>query len=306
VTTIYSNAAVPVEARRGLIYEGAVFVFAASRASQELADLAQELITEAFGDQDPQTAQHRMPVEEFAAVLADLKPRFIHHPRCKELVPALLADLGSPPERTYFDVPRLRTSTSHGYLTSGISYAFHPHRDCWYSAPFNQINYWLPVYPVVPENVMAFHPKYFDQPVRNGSARYDYAEWNRTSRFAAAKHLNNDTREQPKPEEPVELDPQVRVVPEAGGVMLFSGAQLHSTVPNTSGRTRFSIDFRVVDIDDVRARRGAVNVDSACTGTTLRDFVRCTDLAPMPEDLALAYEAEARAKHDSTTLVATT
>jgi hypothetical protein len=306
MTAIYSNTAVPAEARRGLIYEGAVFVFAASRASQELADLAQELITEAFGDQDPQTAQHRMPVEEFAAVLADLKPRFIHHPRCKELVPALLAELGSPPERTYFDVPRLRTSTSHGYLTSGISYAFHPHRDCWYSAPFNQINHWLPVYPVVSENVMAFHPRYFDQPVRNGSARYDYAEWNRTSRFAAAKHLKNDTREQPKPEEPVELDPQVRVVPEAGGVMLFSGAQLHSTVPNTSGRTRFSIDFRVVDIDDVRARRGAVNVDSACTGTTLRDFVRCTDLAPMPEDLALAYEAEARAKHDFATLVPTT
>ena len=56
----------------------------------------------------------------------------------------------------------------------------------------------------------------------------------------------------------MQLEPQVRVVPEAGGVMIFSGNQLHSTVPNTSGRTRFSIDFRTVNIDDVVvASRGA-------------------------------------------------
>jgi hypothetical protein len=41
----------------------------------------------------------------------------------------------------------------------------------------------------------------------------------------------------------VQLGPQVRVVPEAGGVMLFSSKQLHPIVPSTSGRTRFSIDF---------------------------------------------------------------
>ena len=33
----------------------------------------------------------------------------------------------------------LRTSTSDDYLTSGISYSFHPHRDTWYSAPFSQL-----------------------------------------------------------------------------------------------------------------------------------------------------------------------
>ncbi|WP_406319177.1 hypothetical protein OHA77_17920 [Streptosporangium sp. NBC_01639] len=296
MTTVFSNSVVDDDTRRGLIYEGKVFTYSATPASKELVGLAHQLIAEAFGGLDPETAQFVMPVEEFATLLAELKPRFIHHPRCKELLPAVLAGLGCDLDRTYFDVPRLRTSTSNDYLTSGISYAFHPHRDCWYSAPFNQLNWWMPIYPVVPENVMAFHPQYFDRPVRNGSARYDYAEWNQTSRLSAAQHVRSDTREQPRPEEPVELDPQVRVVPEPGGVMLFSGAQLHSTVPNTSGRTRFSIDFRTVNIDDVRARRGAANVDAACTGTTLRDFVRCTDLDPMPEELALAYEAEALAR----------
>ncbi|WP_030924621.1 hypothetical protein [Streptosporangium amethystogenes] len=293
MTTVFSNSVVDDETRRGLLYGGEVFVYSATPSSGRLVDLARELIAEAFGGRDPETAQFDLPVEEFAALLADLKPRFIHHAECKKLLPAVLEELGCPLDRTYFDVPRLRTSTSDDYLTSGISYAFHPHRDCWYSAPFNQLNWWIPIYPVVPENVMAFHPRYFDHPVRNGSARYDYAEWNRTSRLTAAQHVRTDSREQPRPEEPIELDPQVRVVPEPGGVLLFSGAQLHSTVPNTSGRTRFSIDFRSVNIDDVRARRGAVNVDAACTGTTLRDFVRCADLDPMPEELALEYEAEA-------------
>ncbi|MER6825438.1 hypothetical protein ABT352_05565 [Streptosporangium sp. NPDC000563] len=293
MTTVFSNSLVDDDTRRELLYQGQVFVYSATPASTLLALFARELIAEAFGERDPETAQFDMPVEEFADLLARLKPRFIHHPRCKELLPAVLEELGCDLDRTYFDVPRLRTSTSHDYLTSGISYAFHPHRDCWYSAPFNQLNWWIPVFEVVPENVMAFHPQYFASPVRNGSARYDYAEWNRTSRLTAAQHVRGDTRDQPRPEEAVVLDPQVRVVPEPGGVMVFSGAQLHSTVPNTSGRTRFSIDFRTVNIDDVRTRRGARNVDAKCTGTTLRDFVRCSDLDPMPEELALEYEAEA-------------
>jgi hypothetical protein len=296
MNTVYSNSPMDDEARRQQLYEGQLFVYSATPASLALIEFARELISEAFGSVDPQTAQYEMPVEEFAKLLADLKPRFIHHPTSKERIQALLQELGCDLDKTYFDVPRMRTATSDDYLTTGIAYAFHPHRDTWYSAPFSQQNWWIPIYQIVPENAMAFHPRYWTQGVRNGSRRYDYDEWNRTSRYSAAQHLKSDTRDQPKPEEPVELDPQVRVVPEAGGVLLFSGNQLHSTVPNTSGRTRFSIDFRVVDIDDVIARREAPNVDSECTGTTLRDFLRGSDLQRIDEEIALAYERAPAAK----------
>ncbi len=123
------------------------------------------------------------PSRRFAAILAKLKPEFIHHARSKELTRDLLVELGCDPDKTYFDVPRLRTSTSDDYLSTGISYAFHPHRDTWYSAPQCQINWWLPIYDVVPENVMAFHPTFWSRGVRNGSCDYNYAEWNRTSRL---------------------------------------------------------------------------------------------------------------------------
>jgi hypothetical protein len=299
VTTVISNPDITDAERRTRLYSGHVLVYPASPQSLALVEHARRLIDGAFGGTDPQTAQFDITVEDFAAVLAELKPKFIHHVESKLRIRDLLAAFRCDLDRTYFDVPRMRTSTANDYLTSGISYAFHPHRDTWYSAPFSQLNWWIPIYPVVPENVMAFHPHYWSHPVRNGSRRYDYYEWNRSSRLTAAQHVRTDTREQPKPEEPVQLDPQVRVVPEPGGVMIFSGNQLHSTVPNRSGKTRFSIDFRTVNVDDVMVRRGAPNVDSACTGTSLRDFLRASDFERIGEDVALDYEGLMPARQSS-------
>jgi hypothetical protein len=278
--------------RRQALYDGQLLVYSPRPSSLALCAIAREMSEQAFGGQDPRYAQHTMPVETYAAILAELKPKFIHHPNVKTVMQAMLRDFGCDPDQTYFDVPRLRTSTDGGYLTTGIAYAFHPHRDTWYSAPFNQINWWLPVYEIEPNNAMAFHLRYWDRAIRNGSRDYNYAEWNRVSRASAAQHIKSDTRQQPKPEEPVEMDPQVRLICKPGGVILFSAAHLHSSVPNTSGHTRISLDFRVVHLDDVRDRRGAPNVDSACTGTTMGDYLRVTDLAHLPADVVEAYERE--------------
>jgi hypothetical protein len=95
---------------------------------------------------------------------------------------------------------------------------------------------------------------------------------------------------QPHAEEPLELDPDVRFVVPPGGIIVFSGAQLHSTVPNTTEMVRWSIDFRTVNIDDVASKRGAPNTDSASTGTSLRDFLRVADFCPIPEDIVVEYD----------------
>jgi hypothetical protein len=290
MNTIFFDRRVSDDVRRQEIFEGQLFVYSPTPGSRELIKFAREMIGEAFGSLDPLMAQHHMPVEKYAAVLADLKPKFIHHPHAKKIIPELLSDLGCDLTKTYFDVPRMRTATSDEYLTTGIAYAFHPHRDTWYSAPLCQVNFWIPIYEIDSGQSMAFHPYYWSHPVRNSSSGYNYEEWNRTSRVNAAQHIKTDTRVQPKALDPVELDPQVRVIAEAGGVLVFSGAHLHSTVPNFSGRTRFSIDFRTVHMDDVSAFRGARNVDSSCTGTCMNDYLRATDLSHVPRELVSAYE----------------
>ena len=67
---------------------------------------------------------------------------------------------------------------------------------------------------------------------------------------------------------------------------------MHETVPNTAGAARYSIDFRTVHLDDVRERRGAANVDSKSTGTTLRDYLRGSDLSHLSEELIAMYDDE--------------
>jgi hypothetical protein len=291
MTVVNYDARLSDDERRRRLYSGDLFVYSPVPETLELVELARRMLVDAFAPHDPEFAQFSMPVESFAKVLGELKPKFIHHPECKRLLPAILARYGCDPHRTYFDVPRLRSATSDDYLSTGIAYAFHPHRDTWYSAPFCQINWWMPVFPLQAENAMAFHPRYFSAGVRNSSNIYNYQEWNRANRFNAAQQIGVDTRPQPKALEDVELQPDIRLLPPPGGSILFSAAQLHSTVPNTSGRTRYSIDFRVVHLDDVTQLRGAPNVDSRCTGTTMGDYLRCTDLTHLPVEATAPYDA---------------
>ena len=287
--TIYTDSDLTDERRRNLLYAGDLFAHTAGEGATGLAGLARELSEEAFEPHEPTIAQESMAPERYVEILAELKPKFIHHPTAKEMIARLLGELGCDLEKTYFDVPRLRTMAHGEYLNAGLAYQFHPHRDTWFSAPSQQLNWWLPVYPIESENSMAFHPQYFDRPIRNSSAGYDYGEWNRTGRQQAANQVKKETRKQPQPEEPLELRPDVRVVTPPGGVLIFSAAQLHSTVPNTTTRTRFSIDFRTINLDDLVEGVGAPNVDAECTGTTLGDYLRASDLEPLPEELIAAH-----------------
>lgn len=277
------------DSRRERLYQGHLFVYCKSPATAELIALAREMLESAFAPHDPQTVHRHRPAEEVAAILAVLKPRFIHHPVCKSLVRRILEERGADPERTYFDLPRMRSAYPSEFLTSGIAYAFHPHRDTWYSAPPSQLNWWIPIYPVESENAMGFFPRYFAQGLRNSSDGYNYYAWNAENRASAAQHVRGDTRVQPHAQEEIDRV-TVRVLPPPGGLIIFSGAQLHETVANTTDVARYSIDFRTVNLDDVIARRGARNVDSRSTGTTMRDYLRATDLQHIPEDIVRLYD----------------
>ena len=293
MTTVFTNPDITDDERRARIYSGQVLVHSASPESLALIEHARNLITELFGGRDPQTAQFDMAVEDYVKLLAELKPRFIHHPESKERVKPMIASFGCDPDETYFDLPRMRTSTSDAYLTSGIAYAFHPHRDTWYSAPFSQLNWWIPIYPVQPENVMAFHPQHWSNPVRNGSRRYNYYEWPRESGHGGT------TRQERYPRAAETRGTRAAGSAGASSARTGRGDDLLRQPAafdgaHTSGKTRFSIDFRTVNIGDVRSRREAPNVDSECIGTSLRDFLRVRDLDRMPEDVALDYEGIVR------------
>lgn len=293
MNTVYFDSGDDEAKRRERLYNGEIYVLSPRPSTIALIEHARGMIEEAFDGIDPQTAQYEMSVERYVEICAPLKPAFIHNDTTKALLKDVVEDFGCELDDTYIDVPRLRMVTSDGYLTSGVGYAHHPHRDTWFSAPMAQLNWWLPIYEIETSQSMAFHPYYFDKPIENGSSDFNYYEWNATSRKDAAKHIKSDTRKQPKPEEPLDhLEPQLRLVPPPGGIVLFSPAHLHSTVPNISGRARYSIDFRTVNRVDLEQGRSAPNLDSHCTGTSLRDFIRGSDRSPMPDDIVARYDDE--------------
>src|SRR5581483_5250091 len=106
MNTVFFDSSVSDDTRRAQLYDGQLHVYSKVQHSHRLVELARQLIRDAFGDLDPETAQYHMPAEQYAAILADLKPRFIHHPESKKLIPSILADLGCDLDKTYFDVPR--------------------------------------------------------------------------------------------------------------------------------------------------------------------------------------------------------
>lgn len=298
VTSLMFDSGWSDERRRYALYDGSLFAWSPTPSTLRMVALARDLLEEAFAPLHPTTAQHTMEVADFAATLAEVKPRFIHHPECKTLIPGILAEVGVDADQVYFDVPRLRSATADAYLTTGIAYAFHAHRDTWYSAPQAQINWWFPVYDIEPDNGLAIYPQAFAASLPNSSATYNYYRWNLESRGAAATLVGQDNRVQPRLTAgpfghgagAPDLGPELRVVAPVGGILAFSAQQLHATVPNSTRATRYSIDFRTVHLADLEGGIGAPRSDSACTGTTLRDFRRATDLAPLRPDLIDRYD----------------
>jgi len=201
----------------------------------------------------------------------------------------LLAETKCDESKTYFDVPRLRIVTSDNYLTAGVGYAYKAHRDTWYSSPEAQVNWWLPVFDLTPESSMSTYPSYWDTAIKNSSVDFNYDEWCNTGRQLAVNQVNVDTRKHPLPLEEVNDIGETRFVLASGEVMLFSASHLHATAPNTSGKTRFSIDFRTINTDDLQQKKGARNIDNKATGTTLRDFLSAVDFKNLSDGIIDQY-----------------
>ncbi|GGD59308.1 hypothetical protein [Croceicoccus mobilis] len=280
-----------IEAEERAIYDGQITLLPPTPAGLALCEHARRMVEEVFAPHDPRTAQHELSVDEFVERAAIVKPRFIHDPETRRLQKLYLAELGFDPERTYLDVPRMRVVSSDGYLTSGVGHKQPPHRDTWWSAPMQQIQFWMPVFPMSRECSMEFYPHYVETGVDNSSSDFNIYRWNAHGRAKAAQHKQGeDKRGIPQPHGPLDHPGAVQVVLPVGGAVIFSANQLHATSDNVTGMTRFSIDFRIVDAQHVKEGIGALNVDNESTGTALRDFRRISDGEQLDAETVARYD----------------
>ena len=285
MANIYLDPKITDEVRRDRIFDGSILVYNPTTNSLALCDFAKKMLENAFNSNDPQKVQFTMRVEDFVSIVGPLKSKFTNDEHTKFLIRKLLSDFGCDLDMTYFDVPRLRVVTHGEYLSSGVGYAYKPHRDTWYSSPHCQLNWWMSIYPLEPEQSLSFYPTFWNHAIRNSSDEFNYQEWCTVGRNQAMSQIKVDTRKHPLPKEEIDMKDEIRLVTSAAQAILFSSAHLHATVPNNSGLTRFSIDFRTVHSDDLQSKHGAHNIDCLAKGSTLGDFILASDFSPIPKDL---------------------
>jgi hypothetical protein len=279
---VFVDLDVPAGELRQTLYEGNLIILTRLQAVSNFVDYTREQLAELFKPHDPEQAHNYFDKTEMARILGAWKPRFIHADASGNLVRAIIKEAGFPAEQTHYDLPKPRTSFPVGHLTTGVAFAFPWHRDAWYSAPAQQVNWWLPVFAARPDNSMSFDLASFDQPVPNTSSAFDYYQ-NNAVRLTTATQVTAERQARPGAVDHKPVQEMV-ALPAPGAVLLFAGAQLHASIPNTSGRARYSVDFRTVDVPDLKAGRGAPLVDVQCTGTSIRDFRKVADESAFDED----------------------
>lgn len=281
--------------RRASIFEGDFFVYGPRPKTMALCDFSRDTIEQMLGFQ-PFWAQQRMSETEFATLFGGALRNFARRRTAMDLAAAIVGDLGCDPHATYLSAPSLMAITGQGFLAQGLGGPRHPHRDTWYAASPSQVHWWLSLYDVDELSSLAFHPRYWDLPVLNSSADYVYR-----ADHELEGAVNPPGLGEPRPLETIVLSPEIRIASAAGGLVMFSSAQLHSIVPNDTLKTYFLVHFQTVSELDLSQGVGAINLDSEARGSVLSNFLRCDDLSPIPDQLLdgrsseEAHEAEGSA-----------
>ena len=237
---------------RERIYRGGLLVFRQVPAMVVLAAQARAMACEAFAPHAPTEAQASLDAAEFRTRAAALRRSFMRDARVRASFRAVIESLALDPAATYADRLILRLQPGAATHRGRRMRDLPAHRDTWGSNVMAQINLWGPVFPVEAGATMVIWPALFDRAVPNTSA-----EWN-------LERLREDPGRYPLLPEcraPLDDAAAVPVLIDPGDLLCFSGAHLHASRPNRTTRTRLSIDTRIVDQDDVRAGRGAANVD---------------------------------------------
>ena len=150
------------------------------------------------------------------------------------------------------------------------------HRDTWGSNIYAQVNWWAPIYPVTADRTMQMFPDLWDRPLKNSSDRFDVQAVVEAQQKSGRRQKTPDDHIPHLAEDGLQNTPQPVLI-EPGDIIAFSGAHAHGSVPNTTDVARLSLETRTVSINDLRAGRGAPNLDGHAKWMAPGWFKRISD-----------------------------
>lgn len=256
------------------VYKGDLYIQTELKSSASLCKYAQLCIEEIFDGIDIFKGFNGIDVKHFISLVERLKNKFTNSQIAHQAIRSFIVEMGQDPSEFIFHAPRIRVIPDYEYLHAGMSYAYKAHRDTWYGGVDSQINVWMPVFDIVPEQAMWINPSYFNKPVMNSSNNWSVKTWMDTERWKAKENEKEELRVHPVPLEAVDESSSISFAGQRADTLVFSGAHLHGSNKNTSGSIRYSTDFRIIKLEHLRKSLGAVNVDNGCkdVNESAKDF----------------------------------
>ena len=276
--TIRTGASPAAAALRRSLYDGDVWLTPPTSPSQALVAEVRRRLGDALAC-DPSEARdvaHQLPNAELFARIGRLRKALYLEPDFHAAIREVITARGFDPARVAFDPLRLRVVLHRGHDNPLAAPVYHPHRDTWYAHPRALIAWWIPLDDLAAHETFVFYPDRFRASVDNDSEIFDYGDWVRDGwelKIGWQRQRSGVEARYPRAAPGVDGGRSVGFACRAGDNLLFSGAQFHATLPQATGRTRFSLDFRIVDLDDHAAGLGAPNVDNRSRGSSLGDYV---------------------------------
>ncbi len=263
----------PEAERNARVYAGEVIVFRGFDAVHRLVDTLQAHCRQHLGD-DPERVHTRLSEAEANEAAEGLRQGVLADTGVAEQLNAAFEAIGMDLGRNFGDGLKQRVQLAHSTSGRRMVSPLGAHRDTWGSNVMAQTNWWAPTFATEPERTIALFPSQFERPVANDSEGWDFRELVRRMKTQGS---DPDYPLLPLATEPPPWDDALAISLLPGDLMCFSGAQLHASVPNTTGRTRLSFECRTANGADVAARRGAPNVDGRARRTTYQLFRRMSD-----------------------------
>lgn len=229
------------------LFSGDLLVFRDVPALSEVQTHAERILRRVAGTADP--TDH--------GVVDEVRTAFREHEETRDLFVRMLAHVGVEVGHAHWDRPVLRIVPPDDRPAGAGTGTLELHRDTWGSNVLEQTNWWAPLRPLTADRTLAFHLDRWDRPVSNDSAAWDLEA------VKEGRRVGRDVQLVPRPTEALDPAGELRLVVEPGDLVCFSGAHLHGSVPNTTERTRLSIEVRTVHLDDLRQGRRAPDVDGA-------------------------------------------
>ena len=268
--SILKNPACTNVELRELIFRGNILLFTELKSAKSFADFAVSFLKRELREENIKQFEDKVSRDYFFKITSSLKPKFSNDNNTKLHIQNLLKELNFNLNTNFFDTARLRTITSYAHTIEEAKPAFAIHRDTWYANSESQINWWIPLFDVNEKNTFSFYPNYFSIPIKNNSNEFNYDDWTNGGGFQSTDNLKKQIF--PEIKEEIPSMKEIKIPGNAGNLLLFSASHLHGTSPNLSNQTRFSIDFRTLDREDLNIRY-APNVDNKSMGSILIDML---------------------------------